>query len=293
MRIWSSLAAILVAGCAAGQANTQALPMLVGQAGWVEDDPRFGGFSAIELAADGQSMLALSDRGWLVRASLARGATGRLGGVDLIEEIALKDVDGNPLAEAQVDSEGLAEIGGQLFVSLEGRNEILRYASLDAVPDRVPVPEGIATLQRNSGLEALAADGQGNLLAIPERSGRLDRPFPVWRWDGAAWDTDLQVPRRPPFLITDAAVAPDGRLYVTERDFTGISFTVQVRSFAVGAVLTDERIEIGPRTDLDNVEAIDFWQAGPDDTRLLLMSDDNFFWLQRTLLSEFRLAPSR
>ena len=45
---------------------------------WVNDDPRFGGLSALELSADGSLLTALTDRGMLIHADIRRDDTGQI-----------------------------------------------------------------------------------------------------------------------------------------------------------------------------------------------------------------------
>jgi hypothetical protein len=45
-----------------------------------------------------------------------------------------------------------------------------------------------------------------------------------------------------------------------------------------------------PCGDLDNMEGISVWRDGDGRTRVTLISDDNFFPLQQTMLVEYVLA---
>ena len=142
----------------------------------------------------------------------------------------------------------------------------------------------------NSGLEALAIDTAGTLHAIPERSGRLERPFPVYRYRDGRWIDPLSLRRDGPFLVSDATFGPDGRLYVLERDFEWLGgFRTRVRRFELGADgLDGETTLLETRFgELDNMESIAVWQDPEGRTRVLLLSDDNFFMLQRTVFAEY------
>lgn len=261
---------------------------------WRAEDERFGGYSGLEIAADGTSFLAVSDRGTWARGRLERDGDGRLSGARLDALGPLRGIDGTPLDGNNVDAEGLAvDSRGRAFVSFEGFHRIRRYDDIAGPARAVPPDPSFARLSYNSGLEALAVDAGDRLYTIPERSGALDRPFPVLRLDGLRWTRVGGVPRRGAFLVTDADFGPDGRLYVLERDFRWLGgFATRIRSFALGSDdLTDE-VELfrSPFGALDNMEGIDVGTATDGSIRVTLLSDDNFFPLQRTEFVEFRLV---
>ena len=261
---------------------------------WRAEDVRFGGFSGLEIAADGVSFLAISDRGTWARGRLERDGEGRLSGARLNQMGPLHSIDGTPLDGNNVDAEGLAvDSRGRAFVSFEGFHRIRRYEDIAGPARAVPSDPSFARLSYNSGLEALAIDASDRLYTIPERSGALGRPFPVLRLDGLRWTRVGGVPRRGAFLVTDADFGPDGRLYVLERDFRWLGgFATRIRSFALGSDdLTDE-VELfrSPFGALDNMEGIDVGTATDGSIRVTLLSDDNFFPLQRTEIVEFRLV---
>lgn len=282
------VAVLLLSGCAASSDAQTA--RLSSQVEWNGRGAAFGGLSGLLIAPDGGSLLTVSDKGLLIEADLTRRADCRLTGVREIARIRLRDPDGVEQFDKQADAESLARRGDDLLIALEGRNTIWRLATNDALPVPLDVPPGITALQFNSGIEALASTPDGTLYAIPERSGALERPFPVFRLRGDVWDDLLQIPRDPPFMPTGADIGPDGRLYVLERDFTGIGFRAQVRSFAVGDALEDMRRVLAPVSTLDNAEGIGVWRDARGQLRMTIISDDNFIFLQRTLISEYILS---
>ena len=282
------LAALLLGGCAASGASSGSEPArLNAQIQWNGQGAEFGGLSGLLMADDGMSLIAVSDKGLLIEADLIRHTDGRLIRVRETARHRLMSPDGEVQFEKDADAESLAWLDDQLLISLERRNAIWSHDAIGGVPVDIAVPPGISQLQTNSGIEALTTTPDGAVLAIPERSGALDRPFPVYRLRDGVWDTELQVPREPPFLPTDADVGPDGRLYVLERDFTGYSFRIQVRSFAMGDTLSDMRRVVPAVSNLDNAEGMDVWRDGQGNLRMTIISDDNFVFLQRTLITEY------
>lgn len=252
---------------------------------WSRSEDSFGGFSGLELAADGRAFQALSDRGTLYSGSLIRNE-GLI--VDVVAEgVALRNDDGGPLRGIRADSEGLAtRPDGRFFVSFEGYHRVWTYVVAGGAAAWLPRPEAFAQLQNNSSLEALAVGPDGALYTLPERSGRHDRPFPVWRWSGTEWDQPFSISRQGPYLPVGADIGPDERFYLLERDFTGFSFRTRVRSFDLRGQDEQVLIETGRH---DNLEGIAVWSA-PDGLRLTMISDDNFRFLQRTEIVEYRLT---
>ena len=254
---------------------------------WRSSDKEFGGFSAIEVSDDGREFVALSDRGAIVRGQFQRD-NGMITGITAGPLEALKNGMGGPLARGRSDSEGLA-IGpdGNVFISFEGVARVRIQNGPDGWPALIPSHPDFEHLQNNSALEALAVGPDGTLYTIPERSGRLDRPFPVYRYRNGQWDIPFSIPRNSSYLVTGADVGPDGKLYVLERRFNGLAFGSRVRRFGLDGSGGETVVETQTGT-RDNLEGIAVWR---DETGLIvtMISDDNFNWFQRTEIVEYRL----
>jgi hypothetical protein len=283
------LLALACGACAAGAASPRMT--LDAELTWSEPYAEFGGFSGLAVAPNGRDFTVISDRGTWATARFLRDADGRLEGVALADKGPLRAIDGEALGGEDVDAEALV-IGpdGGAWVSFEAFHRIRHYPDLTEPAERVPAHPDFPRLQGNSGLEALAIDAEGTLYAIPERSGRSERPFPVYRLRDGAWDQRLRLRRDGPFLVSDAAFGPDGRLYLLERDFEWLGgFRSRVRRFELGpdgfgAETTLIETRFG---ELDNMEGIAVWQDPEGRTRVILVSDDNFFPLQRTMFAEY------
>jgi hypothetical protein len=257
---------------------------------WTMPDENFGGFSAIDFDARGQSFIATSDHGYFLSGRIKR-RNGKIVSVTDQKLVPIKNAKGVKVGVSSRDAEGIA-IGpnGVIYVSFERRHRVRAYRSITAKAFKLPGHADFKNLQFNSSLEALAVDHKGWLYAIPERSGKLDRPFPVYRYNGKRWDKRLTIPRRDAFLATGADIGPDGRFYLLERDYlVPFGFLARVRSFALSKTgLTDERVvlQTGYGTH-DNLEGISVWQDSRKRIRLTLISDDNFNFFQRTELVEY------
>lgn len=262
---------------------------------WTSSDRRFGGLSGLHMSDNGHRILAVTDRGKFVTGTVERDAD-TITGITDVGFAPVRQINGDRVKAQNSDAEGLAvDRRGNIYVSFEGFHRIRKFATAGDRAQEVPRPKVFDALQRNSGLEALAIDRAGVLYAVPERSGRLDRPFPVFRLRGGRWDARLSIPRSKGFLPTGADFGPDGKFYLLERDMAGLlGFQTRIRRFSLGRDgFTDEEVLLESRLgQFDNLEGISVWRDGHGRIRLTLISDDNFFFLQQTQLVEFALDPS-
>ena len=260
---------------------------------WRNSTEGFGGFSSLEIATDGEDFVSTSDKGLLVGGALIRRKNRIVDVQDPVFE-QLRGEGGREQQHFETDAEGLAIApDGTRYISYEGLHLILRYAP-DGFVTRVKQHTAFRNLQRNSSLEALAIGPDGALFTMPERSGRLDKPFPVWRFQNGKWDQRLKVSRSGGYLLVGADFGPDGRLYILERNFNGLAgFSSRVRSFRVSSSrLDDEKVLLKTTFGThDNLEGIAVWANAEGNLRVTMISDDNFRLFQRTEFVEYRLVP--
>ena len=291
-----------VIGIAAGLALIAGLQGSVGpapQTGFLDDfawhmrDPRFGGFSAIDLSADGLSFIAVSDQGAFTTAILTRDADGRIKTIAANRVTPLLDENGAPLSRVGNDSEGMAiAADGTVYVSFEGGARVLRYARLDGPAETLPTPRAFASMQNNSSLESLAIDAAGTLYTLPERSGAPSKPFPVYRFRSGKWDATFSIPRTENYLAVSADFGPDGRFYLLERQFRGLAgFSSRLRRFTLdrsgfGSADTLLQTPVGLH---DNLEGLSIWRNTGGRLTATMVSDDNFNPFLRCQIVEYRL----
>jgi hypothetical protein len=265
----------------------------VGSFDWRMADPRFGGMSSIEMTQDGLAFTAMSDRGTLVTGQVVRDAAGVITGVTDTVILSLKGAGDAPLDSTRNDTEGLAVAAdGTIFVALEGPARVLRYDTADGPATNLPALEAFAVMQHNSSLEALAIDDNGWLYTLPERSGTLDTPFPVYRFQDGTWDQPFSLPRDGLYLAVAADFGPDDRLYLLERQFHGLlGFQSRVRRFVVtgNAIDAGEVVLETTTGQHGNQEGLSVWRDGTGTLRLTMVSDDNFRFFLRTSLVEYRI----
>lgn len=257
---------------------------------WREDDPAHGGYSAIEVQPGGREAVVLSDRGRLVRLRLHRGPDGQIARIGSDGGTMLTPPEGKQRA---FDPEGLAIPPDQsrLFVSTEGEiTAVLDYASPDHLPRTLPIPDAFRQLPANGALEGLAIDADGALWTIPEDMPGETLPIYIFR-DGA-WQDGPGLPQRGEFLPVGLDFDDTGRLYLLERDLEGVlGFRTRVRrfTFAEGEVASEEELFATLPGTHDNLEGLAVWRDDASDLHLTMISDDNFFFFQRTEIVEYDL----
>ena len=256
----------------------------------------FGGLSGLLVSADGTRLSAISDKGTWLSLALSTDTDGGPTGAGEARIGPLRGPGGTRLTEKwDRDAEELARApDGSLLVAFEHNHRIWRYPELSGEPRPLKPQPDLADLGRNSGIEALAAFRNGDLLAIVEGSDKADASR-AYLWRDAAWSR-LTYARGGGFRPTGATVLPDGDVLVLERRFNVLE-GVKIRlvrlpaaSLRPGARLSGTVIAtLAPPFSVDNMEGIAARRSAAGETLIYLVSDDNFNPLQRTLLLVFAL----
>ncbi len=274
----------------------------------------FGGYSGLAVDADGKRLLAISDAGTWLTASLVHDGACIKGLADARIWPVLGR-DGKPIqGKRNKDAEALAlaehgRLSGSVYVAFEHHHRIWRYRLKDGVPSGRPeaVKFRARNVRSNSGVEGLArlrgGPWQGALLALAESGpdGEADEGVsPGWliREDK---QQALAIALSDGFKITGLEATADGGVIVLERRYKGLLGGVHMRLRRIaskdikpGAVLTGETlVEIGGyRYGIDNMEAIALHETAAGQQVLTLLSDDNFNPWQRTVLLQFALPET-
>lgn len=259
------------------------------------DAPMFGGFSGLEVLDDGR-LIAVTDNADWFEARLVLNDAGDLIGVTNARMAFMRDETATPF-ESKVagDAEGLAQLADGRFAVAFEQTQSIRIYDLNrdgpfGAAEPGPVLEGASRLRDNSGLEAIASDGNGALLVGAEGGGG---PSPLWL---APADADAPVQAiaryRPArgFSLTSLDRLPEGGFVTLERFFAPI-IGARARILVLPQTLSGEVRgallgELAPPLPLDNFEGIAAVRMG-ETTRLYILSDDNFEARQRTLLYAF------
>lgn len=283
---------VLIAGLE-GSASPVPPPGFLADFAWHMPDAAFGGLSGLEISADGLAFSVVSDRGAFTSGTFTRDDQGRITGFTAAPMTLLLDENAGPFDDDSHDSEGLAIAGdGTAYVSFEGGARVVRFDRLGSISVPLPIPREFTAMQENSALEALAIDAEGTLYTLPERSGALTKPFPVYRFKGGKWDADLTIPRSGTFLPVSADFGPDGKFYLLERQFRGLAgFSSRLRGFSLGPdgfgvpeVLFETPVGLH-----DNLEGLAIWRDPAGQLRATMASDDNFKVFLRSQIVEYRL----
>ncbi len=256
---------------------------------WSEDPSNFGGFSSIHVFDNGIDFYAITDKGHITKSKFQRSSDGQIRGIEFGNLVELKNDKGEPLTRFQIDAEGIAvRDNGRIYVSFEAIHRVWTYSSPTSEAAWMPRHPDFKEMQNNSSLEALAIDQQNRLYTVPERSGLLTRPFPVYRYENGKWTIPFSFPRRGEFLVAGLDVGPDNRIYLLERHFTGWSFTTRIRRFDLDGQ-NEKTILTTSAGAHDNLEGISVWKNPNGQLIATLISDDNFRFLQRTEIVEYLL----
>lgn len=262
----------------------------------------FGGLSGLVVSQDAGRFWAVSDKGRSVTGDLVLDETGRLADIRDIRIRPLIEADGEAVVGKRSDSEDLARLpDGRWAVSFERWHRIELYPADPegpaGRPRRLRRPPGLREAPGNGGIEALAALPDGRLLAIEEGTESTAGRHRAWIGSEGGWErlTYLgEVPYRP----TAAAALPDGDLLVLERrasllgGFGARIVRVPGGRLTPGAAVRGREIaRLEPPLAVDNFEGMAAIPEPDGGIRIFLVSDDNFWALQRTLLLSFRLPP--
>ena len=264
----------------------------------------FGGISALRVGADGAGFIAVTDKGRWLRGRIVYENGAPIGIADA-EMAPILGPDGRTLAaRGWYDTESIAEDGGTVYLGIERVNQIVRFNfgkdGLLARGQPIVLPPAIKKLPNNKGLEALVFVPKplplaGTLIAISEQgldaAGNI-RGFLI----GGPSPGEFTIKRFDDFDVSDAAITPRGDLLVLDRRLSWTrGLAIRIRRIALagvqpGAVLDGPvLLEADMGYQLDNMEGLSVHRDADGELVLTLISDDNFFALQRTLLLQFTL----
>jgi hypothetical protein len=162
-------------------------------------------------------------------------------------------------------------------------------------------PKAIAGGPANGEVESVgqfkAGPWQGHYLAISENNLDSAGNIRGWLWR-ASQTVPFAIKRLEDYSITDAASLPSGDVIILERSF-GASLLpgMAIRRIDASAIKSGGTVEpqllFAGRAlfyAIDNMEGIALCERGGE-TRLTIVSDDNFSPRQRTLLLQFAYEP--
>tara|TARA_R110002110_G_scaffold5407_9_gene28011 strand:+ start:2783 stop:3748 length:966 start_codon:yes stop_codon:yes gene_type:complete len=261
-------------------------------------DGRFGGLSGLDVSPDGRRLTAVTDRGTWFTGYLTYDVAGHLTGIRDTHMQPLLGEDGKPLTgRAATDSESIARlIDGTLVVGFEQRHRLSRFTAPGAAAQSVGAPPALGASPRNGGAEAVTRLWGNELLVLSERLEAKPGIAAGWVGAGRIWRA-VGLRKTGRFHPVGAATRGDGTVFLLERRFTAIGgIAARISRIAPGTITPGgiftgtELGELSAPLVADNFEGIAVRRGGPRETLIYVISDDNFYTLQRTLVLMFALA---
>jgi hypothetical protein len=260
------------------------------------DDTRFGGLSGLHVAPD-LRVTAISDRGYFVGFDLVEDAEGTLLGATALQIERMVDATGQPLRIRDRDAEDVAVLADGTRLVVFERNARLGWFAPGA-----PRQERVATLldlvdTSNEGIESVVPLGEDRFLLIAEHLGSWASVRRGWIGKPGAWQgIEYSSPENDD--VSSAALLPGGDLLVLERSanvltgFRSALRRVPATLIRPGARLVgDMLVELAAPGLSDNFEGVAVHPLPGGRAAIYLVSDDNYFALQRTYLVKLELAP--
>jgi hypothetical protein len=266
-------------------------------AGWslTAESDFFGGFSGLLVGADGKSIIALSDRGdWLSATLDITSKTPLTNGL-----LYPFEKDAHSKTKSAYDAESLVRTEDGFLVGLEQWHRIVAFDSIGGTNRMAPYNDliDLSVMSSNGGLEAMTTLADGRLFMMAERGLDLKGTLPVWIADKKQAETRRFSPPKN-YSPTDAVSLPNGDVMLLMRHFStldGVSAKLMLIPSAEingdGVIKGRELAHLAPSFSVDNMEALDARLLPNGKIRLYMMSDDNFSMRQRTLLMIFDWQP--
>jgi hypothetical protein len=268
----------------------------------------FGGLSAIGFTGPDDRLVMVSDRGNFVSGQLIYSQDGRPASLVGVGIDPIQNSKGAVLPRAYVrDAEALAVILRQdrpaaVRVGFENLTRVADFQLVDGVPQgparEVTIPKWLTDTRTNETLEAVclappASPIAGSTLLLTEGVIADDGLHSAYLL-GHADKGPLTYASGPNTDPSDCAFLPDGDLLVLERGVALLTFTMRLvripaAEVKAGAQMKGEVLLQSSGPDIDNMEGIAVHPGPNGETRITLISDDNFNDWERSLLLEFAL----
>jgi hypothetical protein len=263
---------------------------------------QFGGLSGLAVSPNGRRLTFVTDDGSWIRAVPTYDSQGRLIGIASAEIGRLLRPDGQPVrGKREGDAESLSRTRGGFLVSFEHQHRFWLYDGgpnpFLNQPGIIAAPRALGGRARNRGIEAATLLDDGRLFALAENFPR-DVPHVMgWVRERERWRA-LTYERTALFHPAGAATLPDGDVLILERRFTYVGgFASRLVRVPLASLQSAEPISgrelarLEPPLVEENFEGMDVRRDAAGRTLVYLISDDNFFPLQRTLLLLFAIRP--
>jgi hypothetical protein len=268
----------------------------------------FGGLSGLGFTGPEGRLVMVSDRGNFVSGQLIYDEAGVPLSLVGVRVEPIQNSKGNELPRAYArDAEAMAVIVREgkpaaIRVGFENLTRVADFQLVDAIPSgaarEVKIPKWLTETRTNATLEAVciappASPIAGSTLLLTE--GVIDG-------DGQHAAYLLGQNDKGPLSYisgegtnpTDCAFLPNGDLLVLERGIALFAFNMRLKRIPAAAVqpgahMEGELLLQASGGDIDNMEAVAVHEGPDGQTRITLVSDNNFNDWERNLLLEFSL----
>jgi len=269
---------------------------------------QFGGLSSLGFVSDDGRVVMITDRGNFVSGQLLYDDAVRPLSLVGVRVAAMKNSKGEELPRAYArDAEGMDVLTRDgvpvaVRVSFENLTRVADFALTDGIPGGpgriVEIPQWLSDLRNNKSLESVcvappASPIAGSTLLIVEGTETYGVNHAATLL-GKSDKGGLQLTPAPNVSPTDCAFLPNGDLLVLERGTALLSFLMQLRLIPAdevkpGAIMEGRVLLSASGGDIDNMEGVAVHQAPDGETRITIISDNNFNGWERNLLLEFAL----
>ncbi|MEM9839829.1 MAG: esterase-like activity of phytase family protein [Pseudomonadota bacterium] len=263
----------------------------------------FGGYSGVSFDDASQTIFMLSDAGHIVQASLKLQKNGALESLTDASAYKMRRADRTEIKGN--DTEAFARYGNGWLISRERAHDLVYVTEANGQYNQGEAIAELSALEpftRNGSLEALTSLGDGRYLLIAEDTDEQNQAkVMMWRESGAELHALYQ--SEPNFNVTDMHADLEGdRLFVLERAFSRkLGPRARINVLKLSDVLNAEPDTVLKPQNLgrmtffegaDNMEGITLVRAEDGSDVLLLVSDDNFNAIQRTVLMTLTIGDS-
>ena len=259
------------------------------------NNPDFGGLSGLIINED-KSLIAVGDQGIWLTAKIKDDGKGKL--VDIINGRLghLKNNKNNPLyklGKSYIDAESIESYNNKFVVSFERNHRILIFDDIfsnsEIFYDRIKYLD----LPDNGGIEAMAPLKNNSIFLLSENLVHLDDKIAGFLLKDNKLKK-INVKKNGSFKPTDMSSLPNGDILLLERSFSpvkGASARISIIKYEdlkPNAVILPQILDtLKPPMVVDNFEGISFLKHKDGGYYIFILSDDNFNFLQKTLLYQF------
>jgi hypothetical protein len=263
------------------------------------DGEKFYGISGLAYDKNSKVLYMLNDRSRLFTFNIGI-ENSKIKSLKPLHGYRVKDRFGRKFLKSRSDSEGLALVGDELLVSFERYPRILRL-DLHGNGDgkkRVILPKRLRSIKNylgiNGALEALTYHPKYGILTAAEYPLRDQK----YGYQGI-FNTEGEICKfKKDYFgnaVTEFEVMPDNNLLVLQRDFNMKNFKVSILlkkiylDNIVDGICKVKNLAVMNSDDgwnLDNFEGLTHYK----DNIYLMISDDNNFFLQNTVLTMFEVT---